>query len=228
MQTPFRSIGCERADGSHKQSYNDSQKILEPAHGPATVRDGILVIGAHLGEAFTGLVGYEYRVVSESAIAMRLSCYPTFHTTLETVFLTGAYQRDCRSKMRTAVFLPFELVEKLGHIVGRRTVLTSITGTVNARCSVESIDHQAGVIGKAVISISFLHPTRFYKSVSFKCVGSLGYVIMTSYLGKRHNLKPVGNYLTGLLKFMGVIGCKNKFLDFIHLMRELRHIKSYN
>ena len=85
----------------------------------------------------------------------------------------------------------------------------SIAGRPHTRCAVKCGDFKAGVVGKAIISVTLIDPAGLHQRVSFKSVGRLGYVVMTPYVGKREDFIPLARYLAKLLKLMLIVGGEN-------------------
>ena len=162
--------------------------------------------------------------VAETAVAVRLGGDRTFHPALERALLAVGYQRDDGREMCAATLLLHALhgVEEFGDIVGRPAVLARIACAQNARSPVEGVDHQTRVVGETVVSVTFLDPARLDQRVALKRIGRLRDVVVTPYLGQRHNLEPVAYDLTGLLELMGIVGCKNKSLDSFHQISNVK------
>ena len=92
-----------------------------------------------------------------------------------------------------------------------------IAGAEHPGRTTERIDHQARVVGEAVITIAFLYPACFHQSISFERVGSFGNVVMTSDFRKGNNREGIPYDLARLLKFVIIVCCKNEFFLCVHI-----------
>ena len=93
---------------------------------------------------------------------------------------------------------------------------SGISGRIYSGGTAESVDHETGVVGKAVISIALLDITGLHKGISLECVGSLGNVVMASYLRERQYLEPVADDAAQLGELMVIVGGKYYFLHNIY------------
>lgn len=74
----------------------------------------------------------------------------------------------------------------------------------------QSRHFQPSVIGKAVVAITFLHPTRLDKGIALKRVGCFGYVVVTVDVCQRQNVELVAKDGTYLRQFMRIVGGKHQ------------------
>ncbi len=82
---------------------------------------------------------------------------------------------------------------------------TGIAGRKHTRFTSESIHHQARIVGKTVESITVANPASLYQGISLESVGSLRYIVMTSYVGERKDFHIIACDSANFLKFMGII-----------------------
>lgn len=117
-------------------------------------------------------------------------------------------QRDRTPEPGMTVRLVVKFSQKTGIIGGIITVPAGIAGTENSRRTTERIDFKAGVVGKAVIAIALLYPSRFLESILLERGAGLGDIVMASYIGKRKNGKTPAENLSDLGELMTVVGCE--------------------
>ena len=93
-----------------------------------------------------------------------------------------------RAETRCAVGLSSQFTEQLVYVALRIAVLACITCGVDTRTSVKRRHLQTGVVGKAVVSVFVLHPTRFKHGVAFDCSRRFRNVVVTTYFRKTENI----------------------------------------
>ena len=91
---------------------------------------------------------------------------------------------------------------------------TGVACRIYPRLTVEGIDKQSCVIGKAVISVMLLHISGLDLCIALKGRGCFGDIFMTAYVGKRQYLPSVSGYLAEFTQLVLIICSKNKFFSF--------------
>lgn len=152
--------------------------------------------------------GPEKRVISESAFALRLCEDFSFDSTGKEMSIGTDNQCDCTPEPCMTVGLVLKLGQETGVIRGIVAMPAGIAGTEDTRCAAERIDFETGIVGKTVIPIAFLHPSRFLESILLERGAGLGDIVMTSYIGKRKNGKTPAENLSDLGELMTVVGCE--------------------
>ena len=92
------------------------------------MRDRILGLRRHIGKADAGLVGHEYRIVTESVSSGALDSYSTVYTPLKDLLLSIETEGYHSGEMCLPVSLSVHLFEKFGHICFRVMSLSGIPG----------------------------------------------------------------------------------------------------
>ena len=81
---------------------------------------------------------------------------------------------------------------------------------MHAGSTVESLDFQPRVIGKAVLPVVLLHVAGLLQGVALQRLSRLGDVHVTTYIAETHHLKAVTQNLAHLLQLVRVVGGKYK------------------
>ena len=105
------------------------------------------------------------------------------------MFLTVFNQCDDCAETGTSVFHSFHICKQLCHICLRVMTFAGITGRIDSRLAAESLNFEAGVISKTVVTVMFLDPSGFLQGITLKSVGCLGYILLTACLSKAKYLK---------------------------------------
>lgn len=196
------------------------EKSLEFLHGPGPVRYLVFDFLSQLGEALVVAVGNEQGVITETLGAMLLGVDTSGHHTLEQMLAVGVaigqQQRDDRAETGLAVGGIAQLTQQLSHI-GLAVVVGAlgIAGRVYARRTIQGLDLQAGVVGKAAEVVVVEHILCLLVGILLQRAAGLGDVGMTADVVERHNLEVASEYITNLLQLMLVVGGEDDFHDYV-------------
>ena len=172
----------------------------------------IFFVGRSLGKSLVPPVGHKYGVISETTTACGSFNYMAVYYTIDSVCLAVFDQGYHCAETGFAIFLAGEILKQQCSIGSRvMTLAGSITCRVYARRAVQSLYFKTSVIGKAIVSITFLHPPGFQQSVALKCIGCLRNIVMAAYIGQRKDGESVTHHLSQLFKFMRIVTCKYYF-----------------
>ena len=86
------------------------------------MRDGVLLLGRHLGKGASFALGNKHRVVTEALRARHMVDDCTLDNALKEILLTAQNQRNNRTETRLAVALALEVFEEQG-VIGVEVVL---------------------------------------------------------------------------------------------------------
>ena len=109
-----------------------------------------------------------------------------------------------------AMLLTLHVDEKFFHVCLRIMPGAGISRAVHAGCTAEGVDHQSGVVGEAVHTVTVVDPSGFHNGISLKSIGGLRYIVVTAYFLKRDNVNAVAHDAACFLEFMLVVGCEYK------------------
>lgn len=87
----------------------------------------------------------------------------------------------------------------------------SIACGMNSRLTIQSLNLKSRIIGETIDMIIVEHIFCLLMSVFLKSAASLGYVGMTSYVGKRQYLEIRAEYFPYLPQLVGVVCCEYYF-----------------
>lgn len=152
--------------------------------------DRILLVGAHGGETRRrAFQRTEHGVVAEPLLADRSRENLPFDSAGEAVFLATENKHDLSDESRPAVGLPLHQTKQSGHIRGRIVAWAGEPRRIDARRAVESIDHQAGVVGEAVNTVTLADPACLLPRVAQQRRRRLGNILVTAYVGQADNIQ---------------------------------------
>ena len=150
--------------------------------------DGIFFCRLHFCESAVAAFRQKHFVVSESTFSMTLCGNCSLYFSLKFNAFTAFNKCYHRAETRCAVGLSSQFTEQLVYVALRIAVLACITCGVDTRTSVKRRHLQTGVVGKAVVSVFVLNPTRFKHGVTFDCSRRFRNVVVTTYFRKTENI----------------------------------------
>ena len=136
--------------GGKDTLFPDGMQIVgEFPHGAGAVREGVLLVGGHLGEGVVGAFGTEERVVTEPFVSGLVFDDAPLDPSFEEVFLAAEDQRDDRAEAGPAVFRALEVAEQQAVVGGEVVAVGGVARRVYAGGSAERLDLEARVVGEA-------------------------------------------------------------------------------
>ena len=203
-----------RGSGRDEESYHDhrqlDKKIAQFPHGASAMGYGVFLVGAHLGKAFAGFSGDKDGVVAESAVTPWFAGDGSINSPFEYMRPIRGDKGHGGGEMCIAVLRTLHVGEKFFHVCLRIMPGAGISRAVHAGCTAEGVDHQSGVVGEAVHTVTVVDPAGFHKSIPLECIGGLRDIVVTAYFLKRDNVNAVAHDAACFLEFMLVVGCEYK------------------
>lgn len=170
---------------------------------------GILLIRGCFGKSHIPTFRAEYRIVAETSAAGSSCHYFAMHLAFKKVCFTPLNKCDDCAEAGIAIVFVFQIFEQQCHVCG---AVVSVTGSITSRTdswfTAKSIHLKAGVIGKTIITITLIHPTRLLQRIALKSICRFGNIVIAAYVRQRKNFISFRN-LPQLFELMGVIGSKN-------------------
>ena len=81
----------------------------------------------------------------------------------------------------------------------------------DTRSTVEGLDLESGIIGKAIETIVVMHVACLLQCVALQCGSRLGDVLMAAYFGKPLYQESLAQYLPHFLQLVGIVRGHDEF-----------------
>ncbi len=182
--------------------------------------DAVLDFLTQLGKALVVAFRNENRVVAEAFRAVLLGSDRTVYDAVKLMDFLDAgtsartyilllYVADNGTEASLSVLFPIQFSQQLGYVSLAVVVGSlSISGTMNARSTIQRLYLQSGIIGKAAQMIMVVNILCFLQSILFQCVSGFRNVHVASYFLQRNYLVVAAQDVAYFLQFMLVVGCK--------------------
>ena len=179
-------------------------KIFEQcASGTAAMAYCIFFFGRGFGKTLVPALGHKYGVVTKSTLTARSSENTTLHLALKHHRSITLQQGDNSAETGFAVVNTLKIFQQQGSVGGGiMTLAGSIAGRVHTGRTAQGINLKAGIVGKTVISVMFLHPLSFQQGITLEGIGGFGNIIMTVYIGQRQYFISFTHYLPEFRQLM--------------------------
>ncbi len=156
------------------------QELLQGLHGAAAVADGVLCGLVHLGEGEVAADRTEDGIVAEASGAALLGDDFAIDTALEEILLPVQDEGDDGFEAGLAVGHTLQFRHHLPDIVLEAACGACIAGGIDTGASVQRLDFQTGVVGKAVDTILVVDIFRFLSGVTQQRISRFGDFLETA------------------------------------------------
>ena len=188
-------------------------------YGQTSVADTVFHIKRHFGKTHGETVGHEDGVVAKSLFSMAFGKDLSIHTSFEIAFLSAFDEADNSAEVSLAVGAVTQSVKQFVDIVVKRTVFAGVTGAIHPWGTVERIDFQSCVVGKAIFAGPFPHPLCFLQGIALKGVRGFGYIAHKPDVSQAEQFYFVEQQLLHFLQLVFVVGGKNQLFHRIAKIR---------
>ena len=179
-------------------------------HSQTTMTDLVLYLQRHLGKADSKTVGHKDRVIAKTVRTITLGEDDTINTSFKIARLPALDETYHRAEIRPTVGLSIHSGKQLIDIVIKRAMLTSITGTIDTRSTIQRLHLKTRVVGKAILMSTLPYPLGFLQGISLQGISRFGYISLKTHVGKTLYLHDTIQQLADLTQFMFVICGKNQ------------------
>ena len=183
--------------------------VSQALDSTSAVTHRILLLTTQLGEGLRASLGTEDGIIAEAMVTRALKRDLSIDSTLEEVGPVLIDKGDDGTEAGTTWGrYTLKTLQKEGYILFEGSMLPCEACGVDSRSSVESLDLEPRIIGKAIEPVALPHVARLDEGIPLQRIGGLRDLLVTPDVSETDHLQTSREEGTDLLQLMGIIARK--------------------